>query len=728
MKSNSSGSKQYSFFRRQFLTLIVLSVVPLGLTLSTTLNLVKDEIILQTTSKLETVADLKSSEVNQWLDQGQEVAMLVSKLTEFQEYLPHLLEVNGGQTFEIHPDLFEMLDTTVEIFPSVQSISILHPENGAVMHSTDGTLLGRSRVGEDYFIEGKEELYVSSVVYSVGREKPILTISTPIFAEDSHLAAVAAVEMNLADLELAMLEKSNLGETGRAYLIEKFGFYVTLPQESPEGTIYQIVESEGALNALNNFSGNSIYLNQWNVSVLGVYRWLPEANMGLLVEIEEAEMISQYTQIAIAISLAELILLGLFIFSARTVAQWLASPINRIAQTARSLQEGKMEERAPLGGPKEIHQLAVTFNEMAESIQHSQEELEKMVEIRTLALKRAEARLENIVQTAPDAIISINEEHHVVMFNDAAEEMLGYERKDVVGKDINIFIPSKFHQSHKKSLQDFSPERNHHREMNIGRPIRAIRKNGKEFPAEASISSAVVGEQQIMTVIMRDVTRRAEAEKLIKNSLFEKETLLQEIHHRVKNNLQIISSLLYLQGKKIDDPIIYKEFDESRNRIRSMALLHEKLYMTPNLAKINLGEYLDNLVEDVIGSYREQSTGVKFLRNLDNIWVNIETAMPCGLIINELVTNTIKYAFPNGEKGTVKINLHQMEEGEINLIIEDDGVGLPSDLDLENTDTLGLSLVTNLVSQLGGTLNLNLENGTAYLIQFRQVEVKEKVV
>jgi len=214
-----------------------------------------------------------------------------------------------------------------------------------------------------------------------------------------------------------------------------------------------------------------------------------------------------------------------------------------------------------------------------------------------------------------------------------------------------------------------------------------------------------------------DITARKQAEELLKASLVEKETLLKEIHHRVKNNLQIISSLLRLQSPKIKDPLALKVFTESQNRMQVMALVHEQLYQSENLADINFPEYIKILVGNLFRSYGPHP-GVTFKVNIEEISLAIDTAIPCGLIVNELVSNSLKYAFPEGRTGWICIDLTASATDEYILSIRDNGVGIPAELDWTQTESLGLQLVRRLTNQLEGEISLDRSQGTEFRLIF----------
>jgi two-component sensor histidine kinase/methyl-accepting chemotaxis protein len=211
----------------------------------------------------------------------------------------------------------------------------------------------------------------------------------------------------------------------------------------------------------------------------------------------------------------------------------------------------------------------------------------------------------------------------------------------------------------------------------------------------------------------------------LQNSLSEKEVLLKEIHHRVKNNLQVISSLLYLNSKKFKDKETQDIFKESQNRVKSIALVHERLYQSKDLGKIDFKEYVRRLTDDLFRSYAVNQSVIKLLINIEQIFISIDTAVPCGLIINEIISNSLKYAFPNAEElkkdCIIKIEFVNNEANDSILIISDNGIGLPEGIDIKKTKSLGLQLVDTLIDQLEGTLEIDLSTGTEFKFKFKDI-------
>ena len=217
-----------------------------------------------------------------------------------------------------------------------------------------------------------------------------------------------------------------------------------------------------------------------------------------------------------------------------------------------------------------------------------------------------------------------------------------------------------------------------------------------------------------------EITVLKQIEEQIKESLVEKEMLLGEIHHRVKRSMQSFSSLVGLQSGYFRDQIIEK-LKDSQNHIKSIALVHEKLYESKDLKRIDFSEYIQNLTDDLFRSYGVDQNLIKLKINIDDVSLDIDTTIRLGLIINELVSNSLKYAFPDDRKGEIQIDSHS-DDGKFTLKVSDNGIGFPKDLDFQKTETLGLQLVGTLVRQLDGTIELDRITTTEFKIIFKERE------
>ncbi|MBI5664846.1 MAG: sensor histidine kinase [Nitrospirae bacterium] len=223
-----------------------------------------------------------------------------------------------------------------------------------------------------------------------------------------------------------------------------------------------------------------------------------------------------------------------------------------------------------------------------------------------------------------------------------------------------------------------------------------------------------------MFAALRDISDRKRADETIKASLKEKEALLQEIHHRVKNNMQVISSLLNLQSQYIKNRESAELFKESQNRIKSMALIHEKLYLSEDMARIDFIAYIKNLADSLFAFYGANGRRIALHVSGGDAVFRIETAIPCGLIINELLSNSLKYAFPDNGEGKIIISIYPISENMFELTVSDNGIGIPEDIDVRNTKSLGLKLVEILTAQIHGEMELIRENGTTFRITFNK--------
>jgi PAS domain S-box-containing protein len=330
--------------------------------------------------------------------------------------------------------------------------------------------------------------------------------------------------------------------------------------------------------------------------------------------------------------------------------------------------------------------------------------------------RQAEERFRGLLESAPDGIVVVDSTGTIVIINSQTERMFGYTRQELVGQHIELLVPDRFRPKHVHDRDSYAADPRT-RPMGAGRSLTGRKRDGTEFPVEISLSPLATEQGVLVMSIVRDITDRRRAEEQIQASLREKEALLREIHHRVKNNLQVTSSLLRLQAGTIEDPQTRAVFAGTQDRIRSMALVHEKLYQSTNLSRIDFAEYIVALADLLFKSYAVDPSVIEFAVEGEQVFLNIDTAVPCGLIVNEILSNALKHAFPNGRGGKIIVTLRQTN-GSCLMTIRDNGIGLKPDNESAPVRTLGLQLVRGLVQQIEGAVEVARDGGTVFTITF----------
>lgn len=330
------------------------------------------------------------------------------------------------------------------------------------------------------------------------------------------------------------------------------------------------------------------------------------------------------------------------------------------------------------------------------------------------ALDRSEARFRRVVETAPDGMAMVNAQGRLVLVNAALERLFGWTREQLLGQSIECLMPEAVRARHPAWLAAFfqAPQA---RDMAARRELFALRRDGTLFPVEIGLNPIEIeGATHTLATIV-DVTQRKADRAQIERALAEKTSLLQEVHHRVKNNLQVISSLLSLQSRQLEGSA-HAALEQSRRRVQAMALIHQLLYERNDFSGATLALYLSRLC----GLLRESLArpGVRLVLTVeppaDQFVLDMERAVPCGLLVNELVTNALKHAFAGGGAGLVEVRLSQADPATCLLSVVDDGVGLPDSARQGQPATLGLQLVDMLVDQLRAGVAVQVGPGTRF--------------
>lgn len=338
------------------------------------------------------------------------------------------------------------------------------------------------------------------------------------------------------------------------------------------------------------------------------------------------------------------------------------------------------------------------------------------------ALKASEEKFRMITEQIVD-LIAITDDQGVVLYaSPVSRALFLYEPEEMCGRHFMDFLDP---ASVPKALAAFLEARTHGmraKELEL----MMKRKDGSVFVGDLSGSSFQYGDKNGSLVVIRDITERKEMDEAVRSSLREKETLLREIHHRVKNNMQVISSLFNLQAGHIADEDARRMLKEGQLRIRSMALIHEKLYQARDLSKIEFASYIQSLAAHLFQFFQVGRGQIRLESDLEDIRLDINTAVPGGLLVNELISNALKHAFPGGRKGTVWVKLRRQKDGSLMLRVADDGIGFPEGLDFQRTESFGLQIVDLLIGQLEGKIELDRTKGTDFTITFRELEYKPR--
>jgi PAS domain S-box-containing protein len=352
------------------------------------------------------------------------------------------------------------------------------------------------------------------------------------------------------------------------------------------------------------------------------------------------------------------------------------------------------------------------------------------------ALRESEEKFRSLAEQSPNMIF-INQKGRLVYINKRCEEITGYAKDE-------------FYSPYFDFLTLIAPESREPVRISLMRHVAdeeaspyecmLLARDGRRFDAIVTTRLISYGGESAILGIVTDITERKRMEEnlrkyvlelenhaselmqtdeLIKASLEEKDLLMREIHHRVKNNLAVISSLLNLQSAQIKDKEARELFKETQNRVRSMSMIHERLYLSSDLRNVSFSDYIGSLAAQLFNSYGIAKEKVRFSMKVPEISLDVNTMIPCGLILNELISNVLKHAFPRGKEGEVLIEvLHRGEE--YTLSVKDNGAGVPADFDIQSSRTLGLQLVASLTKQLGGTIELIRDEGTEFRVTFRE--------
>jgi PAS domain S-box-containing protein len=322
-----------------------------------------------------------------------------------------------------------------------------------------------------------------------------------------------------------------------------------------------------------------------------------------------------------------------------------------------------------------------------------------------------------IVDAVPNAMVMVNTAGRVEMVNAQAERLFGYARNEIRGQSIEILVPERFRGGHPGQRGAwFATARTG--PMAPGRDVYALRKDGHEFPVEIGLNPIATDDGPMVLVAIMDISDRKREDERLRAALREKDVLLGEIHHRFKSNLQIVYSLLHLQSARTTDPAARKLLSDSQSRVHSMALIHKTLNGSSDFTAVDFARFIGTLLPYLIDTHGIDTDRIAIRLDVEPIHLPVDIAIPCGLVLNELISNAFRHAFRDRDHGEVHVALTRQPGNEILLMVSDDGGGLPDDLDVTTTGTLGLHLVGILGMQIDGTLSIERSGPTRLSVRF----------
>lgn len=486
----------------------------------------------------------------------------------------------------------------------------------------------------------------------------------------------------------------------------------SLPQESK---IYITpINSSDNLELLNHHNQTNVGLNTSNDIITG-YTTLngTSGKPSLLVKIEMPRTIYKSSQKTILFLALSLLISGLvasffvYYYLDRNLLRRLDKITSSVLRIGRS---NDLSGRVPILGDDELAEQARSINVMLQSLEKSNHEL-----------KKSREGYKTIFENTGTAMLLVDSKMQILLANTKFQQI--FDIKNISDNNYNLknLMAKKDHPK----LEDYQLNLENNIENFKNYEFQLINKNDEVKDFFATFSFFKTSNEVLISLI--DITEHKKAVNKIKESLKEKEILLREIHHRVKNNLQIISVLLSLQSEGIEDPEILEKYKESENRIHSMALIHERMYQSEDLSSIDFSDYVANLIADISYTYGFDEKNLEIEMDVETHHLSIETVMPLGLIINELVSNSLKYAFKGKESNKINIIFKKECENSYRLEVMDNGIGFPEDIDFKNTSSLGMQLVQELVEQIEGKVNLLREEGTHFIIHFKEPDYKKRI-
>lgn len=636
-----------------------------------------------------------------------------------------------------------LLDSIRAASPDIAHNGILNDRLASIAFSPSIDYNGRSTIGIDFsdrqymtkLIQTEKTIFSDVLPARVGHLGHIVVIASPIM-QQGRLAGVSVAALSTDAIKNMALWFLN--DSDRHFIImDSEGRVVTSSRENLNPMDSFEIPQDTPSRRTSSVSfwsppiprGKSI-MERWTRGAY--YNRIPlrEPNgWSLVIETSTARYMREMNgHNTIALSLM-LIFTVITVFGSYVLSRFIIKGFSVVSAATTRLPERVShgeEIILPESRIAEFSGLIENFRTMADALRvkfrelnEVRETLEHKVEERTLDLTQAHGRLYTIFEGMSAFVYVADMQTYEVLFmNRAMKEAFG----DSIGKKCwasfhsGMQGPCPFCHNEKLTDSDGTP---------LGVSVFETPNDitGRWYEIQSQAIRWVSGELVRLT-ILTDITDRREAEQALRESLSEKDNMMKEVYHRVKNNLAVISSLLTLQSRRITDDETRGMFNESQGRVRSMSMIHERLYRSSDLKSVEVSEYIRSLAVQLVRSYNVSGTRIRLDINIPKMSLDVDTIIPCGLIVNELLTNALKYAFPGERTGTITLSLDKNSDASYSLLIKDDGIGLPKDFSFTDTKTLGVTIVSTLVKQLNGTIEVHTEDGTEYRITFYDRYIK----
>jgi len=704
---------------------------------------------------------IHQTELTSWRDRQREAAhaaaQTIAAFLQRNEATLHWIGVMGLDEVESRP---EILEEVLDESPAFFEIAIVD-RNGRVMADVAHdravlTNLFTIPQAEWFYTARAGEKYYTTVQLSAQNE-PYLIFALPV-----RNGGVIAARVRM-DVLQQVVSDIHFGESGSVFVVNQDGLVNAHTDMNLVLNSRSLADSP-EFQAMLQSPDNEWYGERWDfnhrrvVSVstaIGVSGWI------LVAELPATEAYATTLTIGSLLPAGLLALIFLAVWAIRSdMRRIVLNPLIGLRDGAARLGEGDLGYRLIVPRQDELGDVMLSFNQMADRLESEHTAMQQQAE----ELRASQKLYRLLADNASDVIWLRDLSLQTLYLSPSVLQLRGYTSEEAMAQPLSqTLTPASFEKSAQFLLEVLARAS----QMTVEQLQTSSRtletevtcKDGATLWAETTMRFLLdeAGQPYQILGVTRDISKRRQAEldlralneqlearvnartaelselnrslvkeieehqlteALLHTSLREKEVLLKEIHHRVKNNLQIIGSLLSLQARKSQNLQVLQAFQDSQDRVRSIALIHEKLYQSDNLAQIRFAGYLQSLVDSLVKSYRRNASDVQVLYELDDLPLTLESALPCGLIVNELVANSLKYAFPDQRAGVLTIGFRKDGVSRLTLWVADNGIGLPADLDARAANSLGMQLINSLTGQLDGELKIERQNGASFKITF----------